>query len=274
VSTPSAVAYASFYDFYDGPEYRGDQLAMYRRLAGEAGPRILELGCGTGIVTLDLARSGHCITGLDIDDDMLAVAARKLDAEPPDVRSRVRLVQADMKDFQLDRQFDMVFAASNTFGLLTSQADQKACLGAGFAHLRPGGLLVIEERDLTPDKLLSLLQHRSVLTVHMARINPATGLHTTFCWVTQNVDLVTQTITSRRWIDERQKDGSLKRYVPRQDGLHLSHYFNRFELQLLIEQAGFAVREIRGMTFLACKPDPHGACSPHNQSAVKERSTE
>ena len=52
------VTYADFYEFYDGPEYRREQLAMYRTLAAEAGAEVLELGCGTGSVALDLARAG------------------------------------------------------------------------------------------------------------------------------------------------------------------------------------------------------------------------
>ena len=46
------LTFASFYDFYDGAEYRKDQLEMYRSLACEVGSPILDLACGTGIVTM------------------------------------------------------------------------------------------------------------------------------------------------------------------------------------------------------------------------------
>ena len=59
------VSWASFYDFYDGPEHRQSQIQMYRRLAGEAGGSVLELACGTGIITLELARAGFEVTGGD-----------------------------------------------------------------------------------------------------------------------------------------------------------------------------------------------------------------
>lgn len=269
MTTGEPMTYACFYDFYDGPEYRQDQLALYRRLAAEAGPDVLELGCGTGIIAIDLARAGCRVTGLDIDPDMLAVAAGKLAREDSELQSRVHLVEANMAAFKLRRSFDMVCIAGNTFGLLTAQADQRGCLRSALAHLRPGGLLVIEERRLTAERLLALGQQRNVLTVHAAGVNPATGLYTTFCWITQHVDLSTQTITSRRWIDETQPDGSLRRYVPRDGGLHRSHYFAPAELRLLIEQAGFIVRDAQGMTFVAHKPRPAAECSKPTQASIQ-----
>ncbi len=57
MSDACRTTYACFYDFYDGPECRAEQLAFYRHLAAAAGPSVLELGCGTGIVALDLARA-------------------------------------------------------------------------------------------------------------------------------------------------------------------------------------------------------------------------
>ena len=49
--------FASFYDFYDAAEFRRAQLGMYRDLAVQAGGEVLELACGTGIITLELARA-------------------------------------------------------------------------------------------------------------------------------------------------------------------------------------------------------------------------
>lgn len=238
--------FASFYDFYDGPEFRKAQLALFVELAQEADYPVLELACGTGIVTLELARSGFHVAGLDISPDMLAVAREKLKQEEPQVRERVRWIEADMRDFDLDQQFGAAFIPSNSFGYLTELDDQKSCLQAVFRHLKPGGTVVIQERNYGPEELTRLLQKRAVPTVQMARVNPLTGRFTTFTWVTNHVDFATQTIVSTRFIDEVQDDGAVKRFVPK-DGKPLRRrYFTRLELQLLLEQAGLELKQILG----------------------------
>jgi ubiquinone/menaquinone biosynthesis C-methylase UbiE len=238
--------FASFYDFYDGPEYRQRQLAMYRELAGQAGEKILELACGTGIITLDLARAGQRVMGLDISAEMLAVAREKIARQDSDVQSRIRLVEADMKCFQLGEAFDAIFLPSNSFGYLTATQDRRSCLRAIQEHLRPGGLMVIEERNYTPDVLQRMSEERLCLKVQMARVNPGTGRHTTFYSETTRIDFISQTINSRMFIDEVQADRTVRRYHRGGGGAIGIHYFNCFELQLLIEQAGFEVLDLWG----------------------------
>ncbi len=240
------VTFASFYDFYDDPEYRQDELQMYRDLASEAEDSVLELACGTGVITIELARTGLRVTGLDISPDMLQVAQKKVLQEDPDVRSRISLVEADMKDFKLNDMFDGVFIPNNSFGNLTALADQKTCLQAIHEHLDPQGLMVIEERNYTPKILMGMLQRRAAITVHRAAVNPATGKYTTYNSITHNIDFVTQTIYSRQFIDEIQDDGTVKRYIQAGGGVSRAHYFNQFELRLLIEQAGFVVKALYG----------------------------
>lgn len=245
-NTSHQVTFASFYDFYDDPEYRQDELQMYRDLASEAEDSVLELACGTGVITIQLARTGLRVTGLDISPDMLQVAQKKVLQEDPDVRSRISLVEADMKDFKLNDMFDGVFIPNNSFGCLTALADQKTCLQTIHEHLDPQGLMVIEERNYTPKILMEMLQRRAAITVHRAAINPATGKYTTYNSITHNIDFVTQTIYSRQFIDEIQDDGTVKRYIRTDGGVSRAHYFNQFELRLLIEQAGFVVKALYG----------------------------
>lgn len=245
-SASHQVTFASFYDFYDDPEYRQDQLQMYRDLAPEAGESILELACGTGIITIELARAGFRVTGLDISPDMLQVARRKVSQEDTDVRSRISLLEADMKDFKLDGMFDGIFIPNNSFGYLTALADQKTCLQAIHEYLNPQGLMVIEERNCTPKILMGMLQRRAAITVHRAAVNPATGRYTTYNSITHNIDFVTQTIYSRQFIDEVQDDGTVKRYIKADGGVSRAHYFTQLELRLLIEHAGFVIRAVYG----------------------------
>jgi len=245
--------FASFYDFYDGPDGREGQFEMYRSLAAEVGSPVLELACGTGIITIDLARAGFQVTGLDVSPDMLEVAREKISREDAEVRSRICLVEGDMKDFKLDNSFSLIFIPSNSFAYLTKLEDQKSCLRAICAHLRAQGLMVIEERQYAPDVLARMYEQRGTVKEWASGVNPATGRHTSFNSFLRHIDFVTQTIYERTWIDEVQDDGTVRRYV-RPGGssrsTHYSwdvrHYFNRFELQLLIEQAGFTISDLWG----------------------------
>ena len=120
---------------------RWEQLAAEgRNVHGEADfvealhPRsVLDAGCGTGRVAVELARRGIDVVGVDIDPSMLAVAGRKA----PDVR----WMQADLATVDLGRTFDVVVMAGNVMIFLAPGTE--AAVVANLArHLDPGGALV------------------------------------------------------------------------------------------------------------------------------------
>src|SRR5437773_3783555 len=70
--------YAPFYDWENARTLGRRDVAFWRRLAADARGPILELGCGTGRVTLPLARAGAAIVGIDRSTAMLARAVRRM----------------------------------------------------------------------------------------------------------------------------------------------------------------------------------------------------
>ncbi|MFF8093023.1 class I SAM-dependent methyltransferase [Streptomyces sp. NPDC016675] len=102
------------------------------------GSRVLDAGCGTGRVLVQLAELGYDGAGVDQDASMLAVARR--------TAPRLTWVQADLSDFDpaaagLTPGFDLVVAAGNVFPLLAPGTE--AAVASVLARaLRPGGLLV------------------------------------------------------------------------------------------------------------------------------------
>lgn len=96
---------------------------------------VLDAGCGTGRVALELARRGIDVVGVDVDPSMLATA-RERGAE-------VRFEQADLADpdFDLGRTFDLVVMAGNV-PLFTPPGTQGAVVAGCARHLASGGLLV------------------------------------------------------------------------------------------------------------------------------------
>lgn len=109
-------------------------LGLWRELAArERGP-VLDVGAGTGRVTLDLARAGHRVTALDVEPQLLG-ALRDRAGELP-----VTTVVADARDFDLGERFGLVIVPMQTVQLLD---DRAGFLAAARRHLAPGGLLAI-----------------------------------------------------------------------------------------------------------------------------------
>lgn len=97
------------------------------------GPDVLDAGCGTGRVAIELARRGHRVVGTDIDPAMLEAARRKA----PDLPWH----QADLATVDLGTTFDAVVLAGNVL-IFVAPGTEAAVVGRIAAHLRPGGLMI------------------------------------------------------------------------------------------------------------------------------------
>jgi SAM-dependent methyltransferase len=112
-----------------------EDLELWRELAGD-GP-VLDLGCGTGRVALDLAEHGVPVVGLDTDEVLLEELRRRASKLP------VETVRADVRDFDLGRRFPVVLAPMQTVQLLGGPAGRADFLRCAKAHLEPGGIFAI-----------------------------------------------------------------------------------------------------------------------------------
>jgi len=115
-------------------------LPFWINQARKYGGPILELACGTGRITLSLAREGYNVTGIDLSDSMLAEARRKAAGE----KAVVDWVKADMRAFDLGQRFALIILPANTLCHLLSLPDLEACLGSVKRHLAPSGRFVID----------------------------------------------------------------------------------------------------------------------------------
>lgn len=110
-------------------------LPFWRELAGGASA-VLDIGAGTGRVTLDLARRGHRVTALDLDAELLRALRER--AAGTDVETAC----ADARAFALDRRdFTACIAPMQTVQLLGGAAGRLEFLRHARAHLAPGGTL-------------------------------------------------------------------------------------------------------------------------------------
>ena len=129
---------AALYDALNPP---GAHTGFYLGLPGPPPRRILDVGCGTGLLACELAARGHEVTGADPAAAMLAVARRR-----PGGR-RVRWIKADAAGLSVRTRFDLILMTGHVFQLLRGDEDVTAALRALRRHLAPGGRIALETRN-------------------------------------------------------------------------------------------------------------------------------
>ncbi len=146
-SYDSSTDFGTLYDAVPAYSARGD-VAFYLEEAARAAASstVLEVGCGTGRLTLALARAGHVVTGIDLSSAMLARARAKLAAEPHATRARVTLVEMDARRMDLPASpgFDLAILPFRVMQHFTEIEDQLEVLARLRERLRPGGRLVFD----------------------------------------------------------------------------------------------------------------------------------
>jgi SAM-dependent methyltransferase len=118
-----------------------EDLPLWRTLASEAGGPVLDVGAGTGRVTLDLAARGVTVVALDADASLMEALRHRAAGLP------VETVVADAREFALGRRFSLVLAAMQTLQLLGGPRGRAAFLRRALEHLQPGGLLAAALAD-------------------------------------------------------------------------------------------------------------------------------
>jgi SAM-dependent methyltransferase len=116
-------------------------LPLWRGLARKALGPVLEVGAGTGRVTLDLAARGVPICALDANASLLEALEHRAAGLP------VELVVADAREIALRRRFSLVLVPMQTLQLLGGAAGRAAFLRCALDHLAPGGLLAAAMAD-------------------------------------------------------------------------------------------------------------------------------
>jgi SAM-dependent methyltransferase len=153
---PSAADPRGSRALYERPRYydhafrrhRAD-IAFYRALAALSGGPVLELGAGTGRITLPLLRAGASVTAVDRSRAMLDRAAERALRLPSAARERLTLVQADLRCLRLRKRFALVLAPFNLFMHLYTRRDVEAALQRVAAHLSARGRFALDV--LMPD---------------------------------------------------------------------------------------------------------------------------
>ncbi|WP_136606594.1 class I SAM-dependent DNA methyltransferase [Paenibacillus dokdonensis] len=109
---------------------------------------VVELGCGTGSITIPLVNSGFEVTGIDLSADMLSVARRKMESTPQGSRlyreGSIRWVQQDMREWEIPEQVDAVISFCDCFSYLLEERDVTAAFAQTYKGLKPGGIFLFD----------------------------------------------------------------------------------------------------------------------------------
>ena len=128
-------------NIYDGMNTDLADLHFYKRwLPKSKDARILELCCGTGRLTLPIAKDGYNISGVDYTSSMLDQAKIKAS----EAGLEIRFIEADIRTLNLQDKYDLVFIPFNSIHHLYRNEDLFNALGCVRNHLKAGGLFLLD----------------------------------------------------------------------------------------------------------------------------------
>ncbi|MBQ8200865.1 MAG: class I SAM-dependent methyltransferase [Clostridia bacterium] len=140
------------------------------------GAKVCECACGTGGLTVPLHKRGYQMTGVDLSQEMLWLAAQKARKQG----LGIPFVQQDMRRLHLHRPMDAVLATCDGVNYLLEDADAAAFFTSAYEALRPGGGLFFDVS--TPWKLENVLggqiiceDREDVTYMWQNRFHPQTG---------------------------------------------------------------------------------------------------
>jgi SAM-dependent methyltransferase len=128
-----------------GQNVHGEADLVETLLRESGGTRVLDAGCGTGRVTIELAQRGFSVVGVDVDPDMLSTARTK--------RPELTWVEADLTDLAktVEAEFDVALLAGNVL-IFVRPGTESDVVGAVGERVATGGLLV-SGFSIRPDRL-------------------------------------------------------------------------------------------------------------------------
>jgi SAM-dependent methyltransferase len=229
------------YDIVTPASFRGDA-EWYRRKAREYGGPVLELGAGTGRITLGIAQDGVSVHALDRDPAMLDKLRQKLASLPSELQDRVVVMVGDMRAFTLADRFALIIAPFRAFLHNLTEHDQLACLDRVREHLRPGGSFAFNVFHPS----LEYMAHHTGAFAGIWRWACTFPRADGGCVVrsdSNRYDTVKQLVNSQHRYEEYGPDGTLTRTSLHR--LQLSYLYPP-DLRRLLKEAGFQSVQIAG----------------------------
>ncbi len=224
---------AAFYDIEHA--HFDEDIDMYLNYAGLSAGTILELACGSGRLLLPLAEAGYEMTGVDSSAQMLGLAEQRL--QQAGMMSHCTLVQQDMCDLRLKQQFHMAFVALGSFAHLVTRKQQQQALRGIRDALVKGGQFILDISNADA----RYMENLSGQVLHQGTWQREDGAFVSH-FVSPASSNRQHLLELTHFYDVHEQGGVMRRTISKTQ-LYL---FERGEMELLLEQAGFAVKEVYG----------------------------
>ena len=239
------------YDIEEG-ERSAARIAFYCDLAKSVGGPVLEIACGSGLVTIPIAAQGLEVTGVDLARPMLEYARKKAEAQ----RLNIRWVDADARSFDLGMQYQFIFITGNAFQAFLHREDQEALFTSVKRHLLSDGTFAFETRNPSGHDLSNQPEEEfeySYLSVEGHQISVS---------FTQQYDPIAQIMywtSYRRWTDGK-RDHEKETHIA-------CRFTHPQELETLLHYNGFQILQQYG----SWNKEPLSGSSPSIYSICKAR---
>lgn len=232
-----SVAFDCLAGLYDliWPGAEGDTEFYYNAAKGER-PPILELGCGTGRITVPLACAGMKVVGIDISGKMIEEAEKKL-AKTGKISGNIRFEKQDMRNFQLPEKFGACIIPFRSFLMLLSIKDQEDCLKCIYNHLKAEGKLIFN--IFVPD-LRQIVKGRIKTDKKVINLD---GQNDAEYYFDSKFDRFNQTIEAA--VNISYKDGKTEKTIKQKIKFNVRYIFP-FEMYHLLTKCGFKVLSLYG----------------------------
>ncbi len=248
-------------EFYDltKPEAGPKEVAFYEKLLKTAKGPILEAMCGSGRLLIPLLKKGFVLDGVDNSKHMLQSCQKRCS----DQGLSVQLHNQHLQAVNLPKRYDLIFIAIGSFQLIYDGKETLLILEKLRSALLPGGRLVIETFipwDAIKDNIQgSVLSNQSREVRFEKVIDTADGsqiIHKSAVTVYFKEQLEKTRSSYEKWVDQQFSHSEEEEYIVR--------WYHRFEMQLLLEKAGFSTVEIldesfeqneQAVVYIASKPE-------------------
>ena len=207
-------------------ERSASRIAYYCDLAKSIGGPVLEIACGSGLVTIPVAAQGLDVSGVDLSRPMLEHARKKAEAQ----HLNIRWVEADARSFNLGTQYKFIYLTGNAFQAFLLREDQETLLASVKKHLAPDGIFAFETRNPSGHDLTDQLEEefdQPYISVEGHQVS---------VYFTQRYDPLSQVMywtSFRRWNDGEQDHSKQTRIACR--------FTHPQELEALLHYNGFQV---------------------------------
>ncbi len=191
------------------------------------GNKILDLACGTGNITLPLAKKGYNIIGADLSEDMLAVAQQKLAQEG----FHVPFYQQDMTELELPEEFDCITIFCDSLNYVLEEEGVQRTFQRVYEHLKAGGLFLFDVH--------SLYKINEVFVNETFAVNEEAVALIWNCFPGELPNSVEHDLT---FFTRDTEDNIYRRF----DEFHVQRTYPIEELKRWLEETGFSILSITG----------------------------